>query len=122
MSFSNLCKVAPVDAKAPTTINTPVDMANPKCCCHCGCNNVVTFSGGNLSAAYLACEIGFKPILIMLMDMPFPKFDEFTDLFFQWLIRLDALGPQTRAKLSKSQFLGNASAHIRGFSIEEVVD
>ncbi|KAF4497702.1 hypothetical protein FAGAP_6127 [Fusarium agapanthi] len=48
MSFSNLCKVVPVDAKAPTTINTPVDMANPKCSCHCGCNNVVTFSGGNL--------------------------------------------------------------------------
>ncbi|KAF5686732.1 hypothetical protein FCIRC_2751 [Fusarium circinatum] len=48
MSFSNLCKVVPVDAKAPTTINTPVDMANPKCSCHCGCNNVVTFSGGDL--------------------------------------------------------------------------
>ncbi|KAH7178412.1 hypothetical protein DER46DRAFT_655675 [Fusarium sp. MPI-SDFR-AT-0072] len=46
MSFSNLCKVAPVDAKAPTTtINTPVDMANPKCTCSCGCNNIVKFTG-----------------------------------------------------------------------------
>ncbi|SCN96032.1 uncharacterized protein FFB20_10107 [Fusarium fujikuroi] len=48
MSISNLCKVALVDVKASTAINTPVDMANPKCSCHCGCNNVVTFSGGNL--------------------------------------------------------------------------
>ncbi|KAH7486623.1 hypothetical protein FOMA001_g5271 [Fusarium oxysporum f. sp. matthiolae] len=47
MSFSNLCKVAPVDAKAPTTINTPVDMANPKCTCSCGYNNIVKFTGGN---------------------------------------------------------------------------
>ncbi|EWZ46979.1 hypothetical protein IWW34DRAFT_840036 [Fusarium oxysporum f. sp. albedinis] len=45
MSFSNLCKVAPVDAKAPTTINTPVDMANPKCTCSCGYNNIVKFTG-----------------------------------------------------------------------------
>ncbi|CZR46512.1 uncharacterized protein FPRO_11961 [Fusarium proliferatum ET1] len=47
-SVSNLCKVALVDVKASTIINTPVDMANPKCSCHCGCNNVVIFSGGNL--------------------------------------------------------------------------
>ncbi|RKK94686.1 hypothetical protein BFJ68_g1928 [Fusarium oxysporum] len=47
MSFSNLCKVAPVDAKAPTTINTPVDMANPKCTCSYGYNNIVKFTGGN---------------------------------------------------------------------------
>ncbi|KAF6522737.1 hypothetical protein HZS61_014265 [Fusarium oxysporum f. sp. conglutinans] len=45
MSFSNLCKVASVDAKAPTTINTPVDMANPKCACSCGYNNIVKFTG-----------------------------------------------------------------------------
>ncbi|KAF5534743.1 hypothetical protein FMEXI_11152 [Fusarium mexicanum] len=110
MSFSNLCKVVPVDAKAPTIINTPVDMANPKCSCHCGCNNVVTFSGGNLS------------LLIMLMDVPIPKFGQFTDLFLLWLIRLDALDSQTDAKLSGSQSLRNASAHIRGFSIDEVGD
>ncbi|KAF5621289.1 hypothetical protein F52700_11039 [Fusarium sp. NRRL 52700] len=53
MSISNLSKVALVDAKAPTTINTPVDMANPKCSCHCGCNNIVTFSGGNLFMTWL---------------------------------------------------------------------
>ncbi|TXC08116.1 hypothetical protein FocTR4_00003724 [Fusarium oxysporum f. sp. cubense] len=52
MSFSSLCKVAPVDAKAPTTINTPVDMANPKCTYSCGCNNIVKFTGGNLCESF----------------------------------------------------------------------
>ncbi|KAI1025095.1 hypothetical protein LB504_009885 [Fusarium proliferatum] len=110
MPVSNLCKVALVDVKASTIINTPVDMANPKCSCHCGCNNVVTFSGGNLS------------ICIMLMDMPFPEFDQFTDLFFQCLIRFDAVDSQTGTKVPESQSLGSASAHIREFSIKEVVD
>ncbi|CVK97381.1 uncharacterized protein FMAN_11480 [Fusarium mangiferae] len=93
MPVSNLCKVALVDVKASTIINTPVDMANPKCSCHCGCNNVVTFSGGNL------CE---------------PCNDNHN--------QFDAVDSQTGTKVPESQSLGSASAHIREFSIKEVVD